>query len=448
MPIVAIDKIGVGLNRRPIKPQKVAELMESIKANGLLNPITIDQDYKLVAGLHRLTACKMLGRDRIECTVIAYEDAERARLAEIDENLIRSELDTLERGELWLEREQILEGLNMRARPGDNQYTRKGGEIISPPLKTTSDIAREVGYTERTVQQNKQIARNTLPEIKELIKSKECWISKSTKALLEIARAGTREREVAEQAEQAAREAKARGEQEVAERQDKIAVEARAQQKDLQLAALRCVLAQKEAKAKKVLPRRGQKQEEEKSIASTDVLSTQPGDKWYLDRHLVYCGNTSGREFIQDCLPSSDVELAIATPADTWNHDYLVDRANVVAVLLLEGNIHEFCRRHQMPFRFELTIGNIYVALFSRMSISRPQRRIEIEGVEGIIAFLVGLYTNPSNFVIAPFMGGGEVLIACEKMKRICFAGDETPRRVSNAIARWQDWSEKQAIKN
>ncbi len=101
MPIVPIDQILVGRNRRPIKGDKVDELKESIKANGLLNPITVDQRLNLIAGLHRLTACKLLGLDAIECNIVTYQYAEQARLAEIDENLIRNELEPLERSELW-----------------------------------------------------------------------------------------------------------------------------------------------------------------------------------------------------------------------------------------------------------------------------------------------------------------------------------------------------------
>ena len=108
MTLIAIDKVSIGSNRRPLKDQKVAELMQSIKANGLLNPITLDQNFTLIAGLHRLTACKLLGFTQIECKVVNC-DADQARLAEIDENLIRNELEALERSELWLERDQILE---------------------------------------------------------------------------------------------------------------------------------------------------------------------------------------------------------------------------------------------------------------------------------------------------------------------------------------------------
>lgn len=331
--------------------------MESIKANGLLNPITLDQNLNLIAGLHRLTACKLLGLDRIECNILPYTDTNRARLAEIDENLIRSELDTLERDELWLERDQILERLGLRAQPGDNKYTQRG-EIISPRPKTTLELAKEAGYTDRTFQHGKQIARSIVPEVKEVIRGTP--IAKSTTALLKVARAGSKERQRAEQAEKAAQEAKARLEQKEAELQAELAVEARARQKELQLRALQSATAEREAKLAVKIERAVQQQQGKP--AASGSIQTQVGDEWILERHLLYCGDTASEEFI-NLLPS-DAALAIASPAAGWNHDYLVNEARIVVVLREEGYIQQFCARHHMPFRFELMIGNIYVGVF------------------------------------------------------------------------------------
>lgn len=438
MPIVAIDidQISYGRNRRPVNQEKVEELKESIKANGLLNPITVDQNLNLIAGLHRLTACKLLKLEQIQCNIITYEDAVHARLAEIDENLIRSELSVLERAQLCSERERILEQMGIRARPGDNQYTHKGSETISPTVKTTFALAKELGYTERTFQQSKQIARDIAPEVQELINGTP--IVNSTTALLKIARAGKKEREKAEKAEKAAHEAKDTGKLEEAERQALLAASSRAKLRELQLVALRTAIAEKEAKLTV------QKQEKKKSTSYANVFTTQPGDQWLLERHLVYYGDTSSDEFI-DCLPSN-AALAIATPSATWNHDYLVNEARVVAVVRKEGYIHGFCSRHQMPFRFEFLIGDLYVAIFSRQSIHRPEKPT-IEGLEGIVTYLISLYTEQSNFVIAPSVGNGEVLIACERLRRICFAGEENPQMIGDAIVRWQNLSQKRAEK-
>jgi ParB family chromosome partitioning protein len=434
MPIVPIDQILVGRNRRPIKGDKVNELKESIKANGLLNPITVDQKLNLIAGLHRLTACKLLGLDAIDCNIVTYQYAEQARLAEIDENLIRNELEPLERSELWLERDQILERMGLRAKVGDNQHTYKGGEMISPPPKRTLELAKEAGYSERTFQHGKQIAKGIHPDVKQMIKGTA--IAESPTALLKIVRCGSEERAVAEAAQQAWELAQVQGDVEEAERQAKLLAEAKIKQKELQTLAYNSAVAEKEAK---LLLKKSQCQ------PFTPGTKVKVGEEWVLGRHLVYCGDTAQQEFM-NLLPS-DATLAIATVSSTWNHNYLAGEARVVAVLRSPGQIYEFYKRNQMPFQYELILGNIYVGIFSRHSISQPQTAINVEGVEGIINYLINLYTSPNNFVIAPFMGNGEVLIACERTGRIGFIGDENEELVSRGIGRWEKWTGKQCQK-
>ncbi len=436
MPRVPIDQIQVGLNRRPVKGEKVKELKESIKTNGLLNPITVDQKYNLIAGLHRLTACKLLGLEAVECNVVNYQDSDQSRLAEIDENLIRNELEPLERSELWLERDQILARMGLRAKVGDNQHTLKGGEMISPPLKRTVEFAKEVGYSERTFQHGKQIAKGIHPEVKRIIKGTA--IADSPTALLKIARAGSKERTLVEAAQKALELAQAQGDLKEAERQTQLITELQNQQKELQTLAHKSALAQREAKlAVKKSPTQPSEQ--------TAIAPVKVGEEWILGRHLVYCGNTASQQF-RNLLPSN-AALAIATLSNHWEHNYLIDEARVVAVVRSEGNIYEFYRCSQMPFQYELVLGNLYVGIFSHQSISKPQTLINIEGIEGIVNYLINLYTSQNNFVIAPFMGHGEILIACERMGRICFMGDTHPELVSRGILRWQKWTGKEAQK-
>lgn len=404
------------------------ELMESIKANGLLNPVTLDQHLNLVAGLHRLTACKLLGFTEIECKIVDYHNQDQARLAEIDENLIRNELEALERSELWLERDQILERMGLRAKAGDNQYTRKrrGGETVSPPIRTTLELAKEAGYTDRTFQQGKQIARDITPEVKAKIKGTP--IAKSPTALLKIARAGKpAQKAMVEQTLVA-------GEQQTAETQQ--------QQTELQLIALYHTTAERQAKQ---AAKRTQRQEDRTIEQAEPSPSSQAGQDWLLGRHLIHCGNLTSQAFI-DRLPS-DAALAIATSVADWHHDYLIDKAQVLAVLCPEGQVHQFCTRHRMPFQFEILLRGIYLAIFSRYPLVKSDQPLEIEGIESLVAYLISLYTQPGNFVIHSEIGHGEVLIACEKMGRVCFTGDENLQRVDQAIARWQKWTGKQAEK-
>ena len=124
-----IDQIKVG-ERRPVNPEKVKELAESISKIGLWTPLTIRRvgdDKNLVAGLHRLEAAKCLGWKKVPCVYIKGGTV-IARLWEISENLHRAELTVLEEGELiaeWLK----LTGTDLSAQNGQkgNSGRPKGG---------------------------------------------------------------------------------------------------------------------------------------------------------------------------------------------------------------------------------------------------------------------------------------------------------------------------------
>ncbi len=446
---VSIEKIKYGNNRRPINDEKVEQLKKSIELNGLLNPITVDHNFNLIAGLHRLTALILLGFKQVECNIVTYDSDENARLAEIDENLIRNELEPLERGRLVLEREKILVKLGMRAKAGDNQYTLKasenGSEIISPPPKTTQELAKQAGYSERSWQHDKQIARDIAPNIQKIIQKTPIADKKTT--LLLIARTGRKERILVEKALKAYEVAKNKGNYQEAEREAKIAAKLRAQQEELQLQAFHSAMAELQAKSG---TKKEQQRVEQPKILNTLIFNQESpsliGDKWTLgNRHLVYYGDTAQKDFIR--LLPSNAALAIATFSDTWNHDYLVDEAAVVAVLRSENNIYQFCSTTRMNFQYELLLGKIYIGIFSREAISKPQIPINLDNVEGIIQYLINMFTTQNNYVIAPFMGNGEILITCEKMRRVCFIGDENLSAISSGISRWGRWTERQPEK-
>ena len=159
---IMIEKIVVPDSRREIVADKVAELVESIREIGLLNPITITNSLQLIAGAHRLEACKQLGWDIIACSVIEG-DSLHLELAEIDENLIRNDLDAISIGELAIRRDEILDKLGLRASSGNNRFTKDRG-APGAPVKTTATIAKEIGISKRALQENKQLAKNLIPE--------------------------------------------------------------------------------------------------------------------------------------------------------------------------------------------------------------------------------------------------------------------------------------------
>jgi ParB-like chromosome segregation protein Spo0J len=68
----------------------IGELADSIQRVGLLNPITLDQDNRLVAGARRVAAFKKLGRTSIPYTIAeAANEATKRLQAERDENTVR-----------------------------------------------------------------------------------------------------------------------------------------------------------------------------------------------------------------------------------------------------------------------------------------------------------------------------------------------------------------------
>ena len=165
-----LSEITIPAGRRSIDYAKVSALAESIKTVGLLNPIAIDKDGTLIAGAHRYEAHKLLGREKIACVVINTAKL-RGKLAEIDENLIRNDLDAIGIGEQAILRDEILDSLGLRKKPhgnGSNQHQSKGAE--SATLRTTQDIAHEIGLSKRVLQENKQLARDLTMAAKEAVR--------------------------------------------------------------------------------------------------------------------------------------------------------------------------------------------------------------------------------------------------------------------------------------
>jgi len=118
---VKISDIKVVGRKRELNEEKIRDLANSFKLLGQLQPIVINQDYTLLAGLHRLEAAKLLGWETIKAEVISGSQLED-ELIEIDENLIRNDLTVLEQAELLQRRNEILKELGLRVKNGDNQF--------------------------------------------------------------------------------------------------------------------------------------------------------------------------------------------------------------------------------------------------------------------------------------------------------------------------------------
>ncbi len=196
--LVNINEIIVKNRKRCL--QDISELKESIQELGLLNPITINSDMTLIAGHHRLQACKELNCHQISAIIIDADEI-KAELMEIDENIIRRDLTALERAEQLKRRKELYEKLNPEC-ASDYVKTRnlsKRNNFASEEVKSfTKDTAKKTGKSQRSIQQDIQIANNLSEDVKEELKG--TGLENKKTALLKIAKAPIEEqKEIAEQ---------------------------------------------------------------------------------------------------------------------------------------------------------------------------------------------------------------------------------------------------------
>ena len=88
--------------RREFSEQELAALAQSIRENGLLQPISVrkvsDGGYELVAGERRLRACRLAKMNTIPAILCDYDDERTAALGLL-ENIQRADLNPFEQAQ-------------------------------------------------------------------------------------------------------------------------------------------------------------------------------------------------------------------------------------------------------------------------------------------------------------------------------------------------------------
>jgi N6-adenosine-specific RNA methylase IME4 len=175
-------KIGeIKVPKKRLRPLgDIAALVESIGQVGLINPITVTDEFRLISGLHRLEACRQLGHATILACVVPLDEV-HAEIAEIDENLIRNDLSALERIEHNARRVELLDSLGQKA---------KGGRPKNNPLpnsgfpKTTEEIGEAAGMCASAIRRDVQIGRDLADDVKTKLRGTET--ANSTTQLLKL----------------------------------------------------------------------------------------------------------------------------------------------------------------------------------------------------------------------------------------------------------------------
>ena len=214
--------------------------------------------------------------------------------------------------------------------------------------------------------------------------------------------------------------------------------------------------------------------------ASTPIATNimpRLGDWFQLGRHRIYCGDTSKKEFIDE-LPEAD--FAFADPpyglgVDVWDtefyfdHDYLIDKAPIVAVTPGQNSLQRLLTGTTMPYTYSMAswitngmthgaIGYqnwILIALFAREGVSLFRQSQDIVRVtiqtkgntltahkgrkpSQLMLKLFDTFTDTGATIIDPFLGSGSSLFAAEVSQRTFVGGDLSPDYVKKTIERWQ----------
>lgn len=186
IPLAGIDASD---RLRQVDPDHAVLLAENIRQTGRLRqPIEVRAKkkggYQLIAGGHRLRAAELLGWTEIEAFVFDASDDE-ARLAEIDENLVRHDLNPLDRAVFLAERKALYERLYPDTKAGVAGGKARQG-TATDIMSFARDTAERCGLDERTIRRAVMIASRLAPEVRARIAG--TWIAKKQSELLALAK--------------------------------------------------------------------------------------------------------------------------------------------------------------------------------------------------------------------------------------------------------------------
>lgn len=147
---------------RQLVTEAVDRLAASIGEVGLIQPINVrsvtimnaglaEDGFQIVAGHHRVAACRALGWTEIDAVVIGASDHLSAELIEIDENLCRSELTASQRAQAIKRRKAIWEALHPNS---GNTLSTIPDRGPGRPKEFASDTAAAAGMTKQAINQH------------------------------------------------------------------------------------------------------------------------------------------------------------------------------------------------------------------------------------------------------------------------------------------------------
>ncbi|MGD1880816.1 MAG: ParB/RepB/Spo0J family partition protein [Paracoccaceae bacterium] len=175
-----ISDIGVSSRLRDVTEASVESLMRSIEEVGLQQPIVLrklegktraEERFVLLAGGHRLEACKRLGWDAIPSQIYACTD-EYADLMEVDDNLIRRDLSPLEMAIFMGKRKAVYERIHPLSKKGAKGNAASRGALTANlavsgfAVATAEQLGKPLRTVERLVRIGTSLSEKQLKALK------------------------------------------------------------------------------------------------------------------------------------------------------------------------------------------------------------------------------------------------------------------------------------------
>lgn len=231
--VVPVGSIKVA-NRIRKEFGDISSLANDIKENGLLNPVTLTPDGKLLAGERRLRAVQELGWQTVDARVVENPDDLQALKIEITENENRKEFTFSEKmayakllHDMYDARAKANSLANLKN--GSREAIHHDGNLVDH-RRTGDKIADEIGIgTRQNLAKAEYIADHATPEMIAALDAEQLSINAAYKQLKEQAKKAEEEnrslaKELAEAQEDARREKAAKNqlEREENEASDKM----------------------------------------------------------------------------------------------------------------------------------------------------------------------------------------------------------------------------------
>lgn len=175
---IPLSKIQV--NSEGLRLEEDPQLTESIKSCGLLNPLTVNERYELLAGGRRYVALKALGHEIVPVFVYrsnsesGHPESLHEELVQIDENLVRKNLTGAASDQALARRKKIYETIYPETKRGTAgaiaSNKKRAKEIANDKSSVVTDsfvkdAAKKIGKSERSIERAVRRAEQASPKV-------------------------------------------------------------------------------------------------------------------------------------------------------------------------------------------------------------------------------------------------------------------------------------------